>query len=205
MRLRLDSYTLHAAAAWTTTQANLGTAQLLVNALQQQGLSAAAARSRIWMVDSKGLLLRSRSRSSLSPKKAAFAQDASNLAAPLISSSSSSSGRPPPLADVIHAVQPTALIGAAAVPGAFDELAIRALSQVRRCAPAAAVQHVLACNWWLCAHAACAWIGSLLIVFLVVTDVSCCCCMYAACRPVCRHGRAANCDGALKPAGRGGF
>jgi hypothetical protein len=122
-------------------QANLGTARLLVQALQQQGLSAAAAKSRIWMVDSKGLILNSRQ--NLTPEKAEFAQRPSNFpggtaaaAAGFIQSSSSSSSSSrqdamQPLAAIVAAVQPTALIGAAAVQGAFDQPVIAALTQVR--------------------------------------------------------------------------
>lgn len=125
-------------------QANLGTARLLVQALQQQGLSAAAAKARIWMVDSKGLLLNTRQ--DLTPEKAEFAQSPSNLpgsaaaaaAARLVQSSSSSSGSSRSsnsqdttqrLASIVAAVQPTALIGAAAVQGAFDQPVIAAVTQ----------------------------------------------------------------------------
>jgi malic enzyme len=129
-------------------QANLGTARLLVQALQQQGLSAAAAKSRIWMVDSKGLILNTRQM--LTPEKAEFAQSPSNLpggvaAAAAVgfvqsnsSSNSSSSSRNGSsndtvqrLAAIVAAVQPTALIGAAAVQGAFGQPVIEAVTQVR--------------------------------------------------------------------------
>jgi malic enzyme len=55
----------------------LGVAELLVRALQKRGLSEAAAVSRIWMVDSKGLI--TADRPNLTPQKAAFAQDPSRL------------------------------------------------------------------------------------------------------------------------------
>lgn len=116
-----------------------------MRALQQRGLSEAAAKASIWMVDSKGLILTDRP--SLTPEKAAFAQDPSRVRVRLsaYSSSSGSSGssnnsssrRRPSKAEVIQqltgiveAVQPTALIGAAAVGGAFGQPVLGALLKV---------------------------------------------------------------------------
>lgn len=133
---------------------------MLVLALQQQGNTAAAAKSQIWMVDSKGLIVSTRA--DLTPEKVEFAQNPSLLpggkaaAAALESSSTpqagdsgnsatnngnSISGRfssdvdadnvVRKLAAVVAAVQPTALVGAAAVPGAFGQPVIKGLLQVR--------------------------------------------------------------------------
>jgi malic enzyme len=121
-------------------QANLGVAKLLVRALQQRGLSEAAAKQRIWMVDSKGLI--TTDRPDLSPQKAEFAQDPACIRNRGAYSNSSSSGtgssrrRPSKsqtvqqLAGIVQAVQPTALIGAAAVAGAFGQPVLEALVQV---------------------------------------------------------------------------
>lgn len=132
-------------------QANLGVAQLLVKALQRRGLSQAAAKSRIWMVDSKGLI--TTDRPSLSPQKAPFARDPSQLRCKIAAyNSSSGNGRgsvaavtsssagrgvrlsssevAQQLADIVEAVQPTALIGAAAVPGAFGRPVLENLVKV---------------------------------------------------------------------------
>lgn len=135
------------AAAVLWLQASLGTARLLVQALQQHGLSAAAAKSRIWMVDSKGLILNTRQM--LPPEKAEFARSPANLpggiaAAASIgfvqSDSSSSTSRSNSsqdtvqrLAALVAAVQPTALIGAAAVKGAFGQPVVEAVTRVRAC------------------------------------------------------------------------
>jgi hypothetical protein len=134
------------------TQANLGVAELLVKALQKRGLSEAAAVSRIWMVDSKGLI--TAGRPNLTPQKAAFAQDPSRLKGrlPAYSSSGSSSngsGRRRPskseviqqLTVIVEAVRPTALIGAAAVGGAFGRPVLEALTKVNR------VRAVRAASW----------------------------------------------------------
>lgn len=128
-------------------------AQLLVGALRKRGLSEAAAKARIWMVDSKGLI--TTDRPGLTPQKAAFAQDTSRLNARLSSFSSSngrssigsngssksgsgSGSRKRPskeeviqqLSSIVEAVQPTALIGAAAVGGAFGRPVLEALMKV---------------------------------------------------------------------------
>jgi malic enzyme len=122
-----------------------------LRALQQQaGLSQAAARRRIWLVDSQGLITADRARAGLSPQKAAFARAAADLVSPAPewtgggsngSSSSSSGGSSggggsssrqlhEQLAGLVAATRATALIGAAAVPGAFGQPVIEALVKV---------------------------------------------------------------------------
>jgi hypothetical protein len=168
-------------------QASLGTAQLLVQALQQQGLSAAAAKSRIWMVDSKGLILNTRQM--LSPEKAEFAQSPRNLpgstaaAAAVVnfvqSSSSSSSSRSNSsqdtmqrLAAIVAAVQPTALIGAAAVQGAFDQQVIAAVTQVRPTVTAARFSQKSA-GAAAPLHATC-WLAMALLLYFCLPVAGCC-------------------------------
>jgi hypothetical protein len=110
-------------------QANLGTARLLVKALQQQGVSAGASKAGIWMIDSKGLILASRE--GLTAEKAEFAQDASGLVGNIIPvDSNNPRGAEDKLAAIVAAVRPTALIGAAAVAGAFGQPVIEELVQV---------------------------------------------------------------------------
>ena len=55
--------------------ASLGCAELLVNALRRDGLTDAQARARIWMMDSKGLLVASRPRSDFIAQKLPFVRD----------------------------------------------------------------------------------------------------------------------------------
>ncbi|VDP42664.1 unnamed protein product [Soboliphyme baturini] len=63
-------------------------------AMQQLGLNSEEAKTRIWMMDSKGLIVQSRK--NLTPQKAEFAQDHKHIQQ---------------LKDVIEDIKPTALIG----------------------------------------------------------------------------------------------
>lgn len=97
-------------------QASLGTARLLVQLMQAVGgMTVEEARSRIWMMDSKGLV--EKGRGDLSAEKAQYAQEANQKLKNL--------GRR--LVDVIKYVQPTTLIGAAGVGKAFNQQVIEAL------------------------------------------------------------------------------
>lgn len=106
-------------------QANLGAAKLAVRAMVEEGLSEGEARARIWLMDSKGLIYEGRP--GLTPEKAPFAQ-------PLGALPGDTGGLDPTsLASCIGAVLPSALVGAAAQRGAFDERVLRALdANVRR-------------------------------------------------------------------------
>jgi hypothetical protein len=57
---------------WPRTQANLGTARLIVRLLADRGVPEPRARASIWMIDRRGLL--TTARRDLSPEKAEFAQ-----------------------------------------------------------------------------------------------------------------------------------
>jgi malate dehydrogenase (oxaloacetate-decarboxylating)(NADP+) len=85
-------------------EASIGIAQLVVMAMVKEGVSHDDAVSKIWMVDSKGLMVKNRPEGGISGHKAQFARD-----------------HPPmrKLGDVVKAVKPTVLIGAAAIGGAF--------------------------------------------------------------------------------------
>lgn len=96
-------------------EANIGIAELLALAMREEGLSREEAYSRIWMVDSKGLIVKDRPSGGISGHKAPFAKPHKALTN---------------LEEIIEDIKPTALIGAAAVPGAFTETVIKAMGRL---------------------------------------------------------------------------
>jgi malate dehydrogenase (oxaloacetate-decarboxylating)(NADP+) len=83
-------------------EAGTGIADLYVAAARAEGLSLEAARERCWFVDSKGLVVRSRT--DLAEHKVPYAHPAPFL---------------PGLAEAVEAFQPTALIGVSGMPATF--------------------------------------------------------------------------------------
>ncbi|XP_054348814.1 NADP-dependent malic enzyme isoform X2 [Pongo pygmaeus] len=85
-------------------EAALGIAHLIVMALEKEGLPKEKAIKKIWLVDSKGLIVKGRA--SLTQEKEKFAhehEEMKNLEA------------------IVQEIKPTALIGVAAIGGAFSE------------------------------------------------------------------------------------
>lgn len=101
-------------------QANLGCADLLLAYLISQGLDQEEARRKIWIMDSKGLVVDGRE--GVSPDKKRFSQSAFTLKQQGYNLTR--------LEDVVLAVEPTALIGAASVGKAFDHGVLAALKKV---------------------------------------------------------------------------
>lgn len=97
----------------TTPQAALGISDLLVMAMEQEGLSTADARNNIFLIDSKGLVSQQRPNES-DPHKLMYAK-------PLPLSTD--------LAAIIDLVKPTCLVGVCAQPGVFTEQVLRKLAQ----------------------------------------------------------------------------
>ncbi|KAM9172086.1 NADP-dependent malic enzyme, mitochondrial [Pangshura tecta] len=85
-------------------EAAMGIAQLIVMAMEKEGILREDAIKKIWMVDSKGLIVKGRSH--LNHEKEMFAQDHPQLRT---------------LEEVVQRVKPTAIIGVAAIAGAFTE------------------------------------------------------------------------------------
>uniref|UniRef100_A0A2K5WMQ3 NADP-dependent malic enzyme n=1 Tax=Macaca fascicularis TaxID=9541 RepID=A0A2K5WMQ3_MACFA len=86
------------------TEAALGIAHLIVMAMEKEGLPKEKAIKKIWLVDSKGLIVKGRA--SLTQEKEKFAhehEEMKNLEA------------------IVQEIKPTALIGVAAIGGAFSE------------------------------------------------------------------------------------
>lgn len=75
-------------------------------AMMKEGISEEEAISKIWMVDSKGLIVKNRPSGGITEHKAKFARDH----APIDT-----------LVEVVKTVKPTVLIGAAAIGGAFTK------------------------------------------------------------------------------------
>ncbi|VDL11700.1 unnamed protein product [Hymenolepis diminuta] len=99
-RLMDNKYLFYGAGAAAT-----GIAKILVAAMQDEGASEAQALSRIYMMDSKGLIVRSRTGGVQEPHKHIFARD--------------DCGPVDQLMDAVTQIKPTVLIGAAAKPRAF--------------------------------------------------------------------------------------
>jgi malate dehydrogenase (oxaloacetate-decarboxylating) len=99
-----------------------GIAQLLVAALVDQGLDERDARSRIWMVDRKGLVVQGRE--GLPAFKRAFARAPDEVAGWSVADLGAIS-----LQEVVGAVRPTMLIGTSTTPGLFSKGVLRTMAE----------------------------------------------------------------------------
>jgi len=94
-------------------EAATGIADLVASAMVAQGLSEGAARQRCWLVDSKGLVVKSRN--DLAEHKLAYAHDHA------------------PVGDFLSAIKtlkPTAIIGVSAVGGTFNRAVIEEMTRL---------------------------------------------------------------------------
>jgi malate dehydrogenase (oxaloacetate-decarboxylating)(NADP+) len=94
-------------------EAAVGIADLVVKAMVSQGLNEQQARERCWLVDSHGLVVRQRT--NLAPHKLPYAHDRLPAGS---------------LLDAVKALRPTAIIGVAAIGGAFTEEVVRTMSSL---------------------------------------------------------------------------
>jgi len=94
-------------------EAGMGVGELMVTALQAEGLTDEEARKACWFIDSKGLVVKSRT--DLTKQKLFFAQDHEPLTDPL---------------KIIEAFKPTAIIGASGQPGTFSQGVVEAITRV---------------------------------------------------------------------------
>ncbi|HEU5438833.1 MAG TPA: NAD-dependent malic enzyme [Ktedonobacterales bacterium] len=102
-----------------------GIADQIVAAMAAEGSAAEAGRAALWLLDSHGLL--HTGRDDLDAEKRQFAQPWERVAG--WPRSAAGSGARWSLAEVVAQVRPTALIGTAAQPGAFDERVVREMAR----------------------------------------------------------------------------
>ena len=94
-------------------EADAGVANLVVDALKEEGLSAAEARARVWFIDSKGLVVKSRT--DLAEHKRRYAHEHEFIADPL---------------SVIEVLRPTAIIGVSGQGGIFTSAILERMAQI---------------------------------------------------------------------------
>jgi malate dehydrogenase (oxaloacetate-decarboxylating)(NADP+) len=93
-------------------EAASGIGNLIVSAIVKQGIPAEQARSRIWFVDSKGLVVKSRT--DLARHKQPYAHDYKYIKN---------------LEEIVDALKPTCLIGVSGQPQTFTEQVLRKMGQ----------------------------------------------------------------------------
>ncbi|HCM38886.1 MAG: NAD-dependent malic enzyme [Bdellovibrionales bacterium GWB1_52_6] len=94
-------------------EAGVGIGDLIVTAMVDRGAKLEEARSKIWFVDSQGLVVKSRT--GLAEHKLRFAHDFRQI---------------PNFVDAIEAIQPTAIIGVSTLAKAFSREVIEKMSKI---------------------------------------------------------------------------
>jgi malate dehydrogenase (oxaloacetate-decarboxylating)(NADP+) len=92
-----------------------GIANLIVSAMVKEGATTDAARAQIWFVDSKGLVVKSRT--DLAEHKRPYAHDHAPIK---------------DLAEVVETVKPTAIIGVSGQPQTFTERILRRMAELNK-------------------------------------------------------------------------
>jgi malate dehydrogenase (oxaloacetate-decarboxylating)(NADP+) len=96
-------------------EAATGIADLVVEAMVAKGIDKAQARRRCWLFDSRGLVVKQRSE--LAAHKQAYAHEHAPAGS---------------LLEAVKALRPTAIIGVAAVGGAFTEDVVRTMAAINK-------------------------------------------------------------------------
>ncbi|CAF1124144.1 unnamed protein product [Adineta steineri] len=99
-------------------EASIGISDLLVVALEREGLSTEEARKKIFLVDSKGLIVKNRPAGGLNEEKQRYAHEHEPIRN---------------LIDVIRIVKPSFLIGAAGQGPAFTHDILQLMSSINPC------------------------------------------------------------------------
>ena len=99
-----------------------GISQLIVAAMQDEGMSEREAHAHIWMTDRNGLVVRGRA--GLEGFKLAFAREPEEIAGWKVANPDAIS-----LAEAVAHVHPTILLGTSTVPGIFNEQVVREMAR----------------------------------------------------------------------------
>ncbi len=100
----------------------IGISDQIVAAIERAGLSESEARSRIWLIDSRGLVQSARTDLELAKQK--YGRPFGELASWQTKEPGTFT-----LADVVRNIHPSILIGTSAQPGAFSESIVREIAQ----------------------------------------------------------------------------
>lgn len=117
-RIEEDVYVIHGAGA-----GGAGVASAILEGLVDAGLTREAAKARVFVLDSKGLLTYGAHGRALEPYKQALAHPTSVHAAWEVA------GDTPTLHETIRGARATVLLGLSGQAGAFDEAAVRAVGE----------------------------------------------------------------------------
>ncbi|MBL8191099.1 MAG: NAD-dependent malic enzyme, partial [Acidobacteria bacterium] len=101
-----------------------GISDQIVTAMISEGLTLEQARSRIWLLDSQGLVHTGRTDLEREPQKQKYAQPVEQLALWKLNAVHHFM-----LEDVVRNIHPSILIGTSAQPGAFTETVVREMAQ----------------------------------------------------------------------------
>jgi malate dehydrogenase (oxaloacetate-decarboxylating)(NADP+) len=96
-------------------EAGIGIGDLIVSAMQAEGVPVAEARQHCWFVDSKGLVVKSRK--DLAEHKLPYAHDHASC---------------PDLQSAIDSLKPTVLIGVSGMPKAFTQPIVESMSKLNQ-------------------------------------------------------------------------
>ena len=102
-----------------------GISHLLVEAMEQQGLSTQEGRRRIWLVDSRGLV--TTAREGLEEYKAPFARDRNEVGTYACQDHSRIT-----LEEAVRNAKPTILIGTSGTPNMFSEAIVRLMAEANQ-------------------------------------------------------------------------
>ncbi|KAA0703459.1 NADP-dependent malic enzyme [Triplophysa tibetana] len=115
LRITKSKMTDHTIVFQGAGEAAMGIAELIVMAMEKEGLPHDQCLKKIWMVDSKGLVVKGRD--NLTHEKQRFAHEHAQMQK---------------LADVVKELKPTAIVGVAAIAGAFTEEIIKTMANINK-------------------------------------------------------------------------